>query len=102
MNKYPTKYTKENIIAELKNNGIRNGIIGRIEKLPNVLHVDDNKFYLNIITSWHNNGDTYYEFEINYYSPKNLEFLFPYKIFNDIEHSLNNIEAELKKGGFIN
>ena len=62
-----------------------------------VRHVfDQKKYVLNIIASWREEDDTEYEFELNYYSPDNMEFLFNYKIFNNIHSSLNYIEHEIE------
>lgn len=96
MNKLPTNYTKEEFIEFLKENGIHNGELKRIDDLPETLEVNQKKYILNIIASWREENDTEYEFELNYYSPDNMEFLFNYKIFNNIHSSLNFIEREIE------
>mgnify|MGYP006292889513 CR=1 FL=1 len=96
MNKLPTNYSKKDLVEFLNENGIRNGVIERIKNLPETLDVDDKKYDLNIIASWHSEGDTRYEFEMNYYSPDTMEFLFKYKIFNSVENCLNFIEHEME------
>lgn len=101
MNNQPKLFDKENFIEFLKNNGITNGVLNRIDRLPEVINHKKNKYFLNIVVSWHKEGNTYYEFELNYYSKENMEFLLTYKIFNNIENSLNFLECELKKRGLI-
>lgn len=101
MNNLPTNYTKEELIDFLKESGIKNGAIKRIEDLPESLEFNQTKYNLNIIASWKDKGNTHYEFELNYYSPNAMEFLFKYKISNNIEDSLSFIEHELEKYNLI-
>lgn len=95
MEKGTNNYTKEELINFLQKNGINNGILERINNLPDFISVDDKKYDLNILITQKKSDDIYYEFELNYYSKKNVEFLLPYSIRKDIEVSINVLECEL-------
>ena len=97
----PKTFQKQEFIGYLKDNGVVNGMIARLENLPDIIHVNNHDYVFNAITTWYDRGRTYHEFELNYYSEEDMEFLFTYKIFNDVEVSLNFLEGELEKKGFI-
>ena len=96
----PKTFKKQELIRYLMDNGVVNGMLIRLENLPDILHVNNYDYVFNAITTWRERGHTYHEFELNYYSEENMEFLFTYKIFNDVEVSLNFLECELAKKGF--
>jgi hypothetical protein len=96
----PTKHTKEGFIRFLKENGITNGVLERIEVLPDIIHLDSD-YKLNIVTTLQNKGTSYYEFELNYYSEEFMEFLLPYTIKDNVEVSVNILECELLKRDLI-
>lgn len=97
MNKEPRIFTKEEFIGYLKKNNVNNNTIQRVENLPNEIIQGGEIYGLNINTSWNGSGTTIYEFELNYYSYIKYEFLLPYKIYSDIDTSLNVIECEIEK-----
>jgi len=93
---YPQKYTKEEFINVLKKSNINDNLINRIKKLPLTVTYNNIDYYLNIIILWNEQNKIFYGFEINYYSDKNMEFLFDYKVFYNIENNIDYIECELK------
>ena len=101
VNVNPEMLGKQDFIAYIEKIGIKNGLVDRVESLPDIIHVNDYDYKLNICTSWHREGVTYHEFEMNYYSEENMEFLLTYKIFKDIEISLTYLECELVRRGFL-
>ena len=94
---YPKKYTKEEFIVFLKKNNVNETIINEFEKLPKKIKRNDNVFKLDLDTTWYSIGDTYYNFDINYYSEDLVEYLFSSKVFNNIEVTINRIRCELKR-----
>ena len=101
MSHYPINYTKENFIKFLIDKKNVNGVVDRLEKLPDILHVENVDYFLNIVVTLKNERNVLYEFELNYYSPQEIKFFLPYKIFTNIENCLNVVEGELKKRGFL-
>lgn len=97
----PMKFNKQGFIRYLMDNGVVNGMLTRIENIPDIIHVDNYDYVFNSIATWRKKGHTYHEFELNYYSEENMEFLLTYKIFNDVEVSLNFLECELLRRGFL-
>lgn len=92
---HPKKYTKEEFIVFLEKNNVNDTIIKKFVKLPKAVKRNDNTFKLDIDTTWYSGGDTYYNFDINYYSENLVEFLFSSKVFTNIEVSINRIQCEL-------
>ena len=97
----PNNFGKQEFIALMKKIGVANGLFSRVEALPDIIHYNGHDYKLNISCSWHREDGTYYEFEMNYYAEDIMEFLLTYKIFRDIEVSLNYLECELMRRGFI-
>lgn len=92
-----TKYKKGEFVEFMEKLGVGGEIVSDFKKVPEVIKKNDYNFNLVITCSWYDIGKTYYEFEINYYSPKLMEYLFSLKIYNDIEISVNHLIHELRK-----
>jgi hypothetical protein len=56
---------------------------------------------LEVNVIWYGDGNTHYEFELNYYSEDLIEYLFSSKVFKNIKLSINNIICELFKANYI-
>jgi len=89
-------YTKNEFYLFLLDNRININIINKFQKLPEIIKVFGVKYslYINVILLKKNNNQ--YSLELNYYSEDNIEFLFNYKIHDDIENAIDNLLYELK------
>jgi hypothetical protein len=76
-------------------------IINKFNELPEKIERNKDKYELYINSTWYNVGNTFYSFELNYYSEELIEYLFNSKVFNDIELSINNLICELKNSKII-
>ncbi len=89
------KYSKEEFLEFLKNYNINENIINKFIELPKFIKQKDSVFELDINVTYYSTKNTYYEFEINYYSQELIEYLFNWKVFKNVEHSINNIQCNL-------
>ena len=96
MGVYPTQYNKKDFKEFLQNNNVNDIIITKFEKLPESIESNNNIYKIYINSIWYSIGNTFYNFELNYYSEVAQEFLFTYKVFGDIETSINNLIYEIK------
>jgi hypothetical protein len=101
MGVYPTGYNKLEFIEFLKKNNVEDSIIKKFMQLPETITHKKHVYRLNIVSTWYSIGDTYYNFEMNYYSDDIIEFLFTYKIFTNVEESINNLLCDLVSGKYI-
>lgn len=93
---YSNQYSRENFINKfLRKNNVSNIIIDKFVSLPERIIIDDHNYDLYININVFNVGDTYYEFELNYYSEELVEFLFNSKVFQNVELSINYLICEL-------
>jgi hypothetical protein len=101
MNTFPKIYSKGKFIEFLKKNNVNDGIIAKFAELPEYVTRSGYTFDLYINVTWYNIGNTYYEFELNYYSENLIEYVFNSKIFKDVEYSINNLLCELMDSNCI-
>lgn len=101
MEAYPKKYTIKTFIEFLSENNETIPLIERIEKLPPTLIHENIEYNLNIVKTYYVGDGSYFNYELNYYSNNSLEFLFTYKIFQEIEDSVHHLECELQNEKFI-
>jgi len=97
----PKEYNKETFIAFLHKNNISDNIIEKFELLPEKLTRRNKEFKIFLSSTRYENGNTYYNFELNYYSEDLVEFLFSSKIFTDLEKSINFLLCNLINNGYI-
>lgn len=95
------QYKRKEFIKFMNKYGVEEETISKFVDVPEKIIENEYEFNLIITSRWYNIGKTYYEFELNYYSPNAMEFLFKYKISNNIEDSLSFIEHELEKYNLI-
>lgn len=95
MGVYPKKYCKEEFLDFLEKNNVSDTIIAKFVELPETVERSGNTFKLDINSTWYSIGDTFYNFELNYYSKELVEYLFNSKVFGDIEVSINYLMCEL-------
>ena len=95
----PREYSKNDFTKFLNKYGVNDEVVTDFKKIPETLNVNGEEFELKILTRWYNIGNTYYEFEFNYYSERIIEFLFGFKVYNDVEISINHLLCELKRHG---
>ena len=95
------EFNKKEFIEFMSINDVSDEIIKRFKKIPEKIHKNDSKYDLVVQTRWYNVEKTYREFELNYYSEKIMEYLLSFKVYNDIELSINHLECELRIMGFI-
>ena len=95
MGVYPSKYNKGEFIKFLEKNNVNDNIIAKFVELPETIKRDTNKFELDINVTWYSIGDTFYNFELNYYSKELIEYFFGSKVFSDVEASINYLLCEL-------
>lgn len=90
-------YNKSTFFKFLQENNLNSEIIKKFNDLPEKIKKNNTSYLLNIILTWSNDGNTQYNFELNYYSEEKMEFLFNYKIFTNIETSIDYLVVMLKK-----
>jgi len=95
MNTHTENYTKERFLKFLEKNSVNDIIISRFVKLPKTVQRSGSIFKLDINTTWYPDGDTHYNFELNYYSEELVEYRFSSKVFGDVEESINYLLCEL-------
>jgi hypothetical protein len=101
MGVYPTGYNKEKFIEFLQKNHVNEDIIEKFNDFPVSVTKNNYIYRLNIICTWYSIGNTFYNFEFNYYSEELNEFLFSYKVFTDVEESINNLLCDLIAGKYV-
>ena len=97
MTAQPKNPDRETFIKHLNENNVSTELIERFRALPTTLTVGDSEYKLNVVMTYYSGGKTYYNYELNYYCKETLEFLLTYKIFSNIEISINYLECELLK-----
>lgn len=96
MNMYPNQYNKKEFIENfLKKNNVNDIIINKFIDLPEKIIVNNHEYEIYINVIFFSIGDTFYNFELNYYSEEHIEFLFNSKVFQDIDISINYLMCEL-------
>ena len=80
--------TKNELKEFLSSVNIEENIINKIDEFPDFLNVDCDDYDLFINISPISIIDSQYNYELNYYSYSNSEFLFAPKVFSDIEISI--------------
>lgn len=88
------QYTKTEFIKYLTEIRTDDKVIEKFKQLPEVIDHKNTDYKLNIVVTFYNEGTTHYTFELNYYSNVNVEFLFPYKIKNDVNTSIDTLFNE--------
>lgn len=97
MGVYPRIYNIETFNEFLLKNNVDAEIIDKFNSLPDKVVYKGNTFELYINLTWYSVGNTFYNFELNYYCDDKIEFLFNSKVYNDVELSIDNLILELKK-----
>jgi len=90
------EYNKQQFIKFLNKNNINTTIIEKVKLFPETINKNNDNYDLYIKVTWHDNMETYYEFEFNYYNTEKIEFLFTIRIYNNIDVSINNLLSELR------
>jgi hypothetical protein len=101
MGVYPKGYNKEEFIVFLQENNANETIINKFKILPETVKHNNHIYKINIVSTFISVG-MFNNFELNYYSEDQIEFLFSYKIFTKVEESINNILCDLIEGKYIN
>ena len=101
MGVYPSKYNKEEFLKFLEKNNVNDAIISKFVELPEAVERSGNTFKLDINSTWYSIGNTFYNFELNYYSEELVEYLFGSKVFSDVELSINYLLCELINNNYI-
>ena len=94
-------YSKGEFAKFLNKYSVDDEMICDFNKIPETLKVNGEEFELKIQTRWYNTANPYHEFEFNYYSEKIIEFLFGFKVFTNVEISINYLLCELKRDGYL-
>ena len=95
MGVYPKKYNKEEFLNFLEKNNVNDTIISKFIQLPEKIKRNGDEFELDINVTWYSIGNTFYSFELNYYSNELVEYYFNSKVFNHVEPSINYLMCEL-------
>ena len=101
MGVYPKGYSKEEFVEFLLKNHVKDTIINKFKELPETIKSKGHIYKLNIVCTFCSVGETFYNFELNYYCEDEIEFLFSYKIFTNVEESINNLLCDLVGGKYI-
>jgi hypothetical protein len=96
MTVYQKTYERDEFIHFLEKIHVGDTVINKFKELPETFVKNGTEFNLYISSIWHSKGKTYYEFELNYYSEKLIEYLFGSKVFTDVEFSINYLLCEIK------
>lgn len=94
-------FDKEGFITFLNKININENTINKFKELPEKVERSGSTFELYINSIWYDKEDTYYTFEINYYSHELIEYLFGSKVFTDINICINNLLCELMNANII-
>jgi hypothetical protein len=97
----PREYNKEKFLAFLYKNNVSDNVVEKFMLLPESITRRGKEFKLFISSTWYDTGQTYYNFELNYYSEDLVEYLFTYKVFTDVERSINFLLCELINNKYI-
>ncbi len=97
----PKKYTKQEFLKYLEKNNVGGEIIDKFSELPETIQRSGDTFMLDVNVIWYGDGNTHYEFELNYYSEDLIEYLFGSKVFKNIEICINNITCELINAKYV-
>jgi len=98
---YPKQYDREDFLNFLRKNNVTNTIISKFVDLPEAVLRKDDRFNLFVNVTFYSDGNTHYNFELNYYSEEHIEFLFNSKVFSNIELSINYLLCELTNNGYL-
>lgn len=101
MGVFPIAYSKESFICFLQKNHVNETTIEKFKILPESVKKNNHLYQINILCTWYNTGDTHYNFELNYYSEDQIEYLFPFKVLTNVEDSINNLICDLVNAKFI-
>ena len=101
MTTQPMNYNREGFIGFLKKSNESSDIIERFMNLPEKIIYKEHEYELNIRLTFYSGEGSYYSFELNYYADDILEFLLSYKVFQNIEQSIDRAECELLQRGYI-
>ena len=101
MGVYPKKYNKEEFLKFLENSNVSDKIISKFIDLPETVERSGDLFNLDVNSIWYTIGNTFYNYEINYYSEELVEYLFNLKVFTDVELSINYLICELNNKNYI-
>jgi hypothetical protein len=97
----PKKYSKEKFLIFLEKYNVSDEIVEKFLELPEEIQRSGSTFKLDVNVTWYDGGNTYYEFELNYYSEELIEYLFSSKVFKNIGISINNLLCELINAKYI-
>ena len=95
MGVYPSKYNKNEFVDFLKKCNVPSNVINDFNSLPIAIKYNKNTYKLDINCTWYSIGNTFYNFELNYYSEDIIEFLFPSKVYSNVELSINHLLSEI-------
>lgn len=98
---HPKKHTKESFLKFLEKNNVNDYVIKKFIFLPETIIRSGDRFDLDINTTWYDTGETYYNFELNYYSEHLIEYLFDSKVFSDVEISIDLLISNLITKNYI-
>jgi len=101
MGVYPSGYSKERFIEFLQKNHVNETIIEKFKIIPESVKKNSYIYKLNIICTFFSVCETFYNFEMNYYSEDQIEYLFSFKVFCNVEDSINNIILDLIDSKYI-
>jgi hypothetical protein len=94
-------YDKELFIEFLQKNHVKDSIINKFRELPEIVKKNNYIYKLNIVSTFYSSGNTWYNFELNYYSEDQIEYLFGCKIFTDVEESVNELICNLVESNYM-
>jgi len=80
--------TKIELIEFLNSINIDENIINKINEFPDFLNIDNDNYDLYINITPIDTKSNQFNYELNYYSYNNSEFLFTPKVFSNIEISI--------------
>ena len=102
MGVYRGENNKDSFLKYLKKIRANDKIITKFAELPEVVHRNGDTFSLQVTHTFISVSPTGYNFEMNYYSDDLVEYLFNYKVFRDVDVSINYLLCELIEKGYFN
>lgn len=92
MGAYPSKKTREEVLAMLVEANVDQSVISDFNNLPDLIEKDGDNYELNLVTTWFSTEPSFYNFEFNYYDKTNYKSFVFYSITRDIVVAINNLK----------
>jgi len=101
MKAHPKIYDSSEFTVFLNRNNVDEIVMEKFKNFPESIIYNNSEYKLNITSVWYGKDFARLNFEINYYSEEQIEYLFNSKVFTDVEKSINYLYFELVNRKFV-